>query len=438
MENPNVRLQNYFWFSYFCVLACWAANTYVEIFRYLQKGILFARLIDGRPYINDFVLWYNAAMLAAKYSPSNPINIYDPALQNEGIVSLTAPIVPELTFYVQYPPQFFALVRPMAGLGLQNAWLCWCALALLLILLALWFLCKNCGLSKFSTAFVFIAVFGSFPAWISFELGQTALYQFPAIISFWLLLRAGKPFFAGLLSGILLVKLQYIPFLIGTGLMTGRFKYLVGIVLSGASLALLSFVTVGWSNIINYPKALLFGETSDKVSGVSAVEMQNFRGELVLLTGGESHFIHLLALGLFALSFLSIVFLWMIVYPRLLSKAVFDKSKAFDLCASISALVMLIGSPHTHTHEYLSVIIPAVFLHNVFNLFDAKLTPRLRTLRILLLSFPVLSWIFFIFKFLFQLVRIQPFLIWALAVLAIVIFETFRLWSEANRKSTMN
>ncbi|MBX9771341.1 MAG: hypothetical protein K2X29_08210, partial [Candidatus Obscuribacterales bacterium] len=75
----------------------------------------------------------------------------------------------------------------MAGLGIENAWLVWCGLAFLLILLALWQLSKLAGQSKFARAFVLISFFASFPTWMAFNQGQTALYLFPAIVAFYFL-----------------------------------------------------------------------------------------------------------------------------------------------------------------------------------------------------------------------------------------------------------
>lgn len=418
------RLSKNLWFAYFCALVFWGGNVYLEIFRYLQNGTLFARLIDGRPYTSDFVLYYNAAVLAAQCGGGKTINIYDPLVQNTSIIALTAPIVPELNFYMQYPPQFFALVKPLAGLGLSTSWTIWCALAIFaLIIPAMYWLTKDMEKAKFTRAFIFAAVLASFPAWISVELGQTALFQFGFLMLFFLLLRSQRFFLAGLISMFLLVKLQYVPIILAVGLIIGRLRYLGGFLLSGLALAGLTISSLGWSNVINYPQALLYGETSDKVSGVSGREMQNFRGELILLLRGhEDKFVHLAAVAFFGAALLLLSALWIWGYPKL--KQLSEKSEhfAFDVCASLTTLLMLIASPHTHTQDFLSCAIPCYLLYRCFDL-STPTNGRLKALRNLILAFPILSWVFFILKFLFQLAFMQPFFIWAVAVLSLTILE---------------
>ncbi len=424
------RLKNLLCFTYLSSLLCWALNSYVELLHYLQEGSLFARRIDGHPYTNDFVLFYNGALLAAESCKGKPFNIYDPQIQNAGVVALTAPVIPELNYYLQYPPHFFTLVRPLAGMGITNAWYLWCVFALVLILLVLNQLSKELSESKFVRAFLFVAVFASFPAWNSFQLGQTSLYQFPALAIFWLLLRSKKYFLAGILSAILLVKLQYIPIIITAGLIIGRGKYLAGIALSGCLLAIATVLTVGWSNIINYPQALLYGETSKEVSGVAPFQMQNLRGELFLLQGGETHIAHIAVLCFFATAVVLLASMWFFVYPRLVNK-ISRPGAAFEICASITVLLMLIASPHTHAQEYLSATIPCVFLYRAFNLSQANKL-NMRIVRVAIISFPVFTWISFIFGFLFKMILVQPLFFWAILILSITVTELKRLSKSEN------
>lgn len=418
------RIRKNLWFAYLSILLCWAGNAYFEILRYLREGVLFARLINGRPYINDFVNHYNAANQASECLRGHAVDIYDPFAQNLAIAALTAPVVPELNFFFQYPPQFFALVAPLAGLGLAKAWIVWSVLALVLICAALWHLSADFASRTFSRAFVFVAFFASFPAWLSFELGQTSLYQFAFLAAFWLLLKRERYFVAGLESALLLVKLQYVPVIVSTGLLIGRFRFLLGSLLSTSVLGVLTVIVVGLKNVWSYPNALLHGETSKNVSGVSAFEMQNIRGELILLLGQEDRLVHTAALAFLGAGILLLCALWFWGYPQLQKLAGRSKNFAFDVCASITTISMLIVSPHTHTQDYLCIAISCVFLFQSFDLWNAQ-SRRMKMLRALIVSFPFLSWIFFIGKFLFKLICIQPFFFWAIGVLSIVLFE---LW----------
>lgn len=418
----NERLRKYFWFAYFCLLLCWAANAYIEIFRYLTQGILFARLIDGRPYINDFVSHYNAANLAAECLRGHQVDVYDPVVQGLAITALTAPVVPELNFFYFYPPQSFVFVLPIAGLGLTNGWALWCISALILICTVLWYLSRDFAQARFSRAFLFVAFFASFPTWLSFELAQTALFQFPLMLLCLLLLRAQRYFSAGLESALLLGKLQYVPAIVAIGVILGRWRYGAGFAISSSLLGAFTIFLLGMKNVMNFPKALVYGQTSKNVGGVVPQVMQNLRGELLLLLGAEDRLVQISVLIFFGSTLLLLCALWVWGYPSLQKIKGRIEHFAFESCAAISMLAMLIASPHTHSQDYMFTVIPGVFLFRSFDLWSPT-NMRTKILRILILAFPFLSWLFFIGKPLFEMIYIQPFFMWAVTVLILALLE---------------
>src|SRR5262249_11157583 len=80
------------WFAYFSGLIIWAILAYGTVLSLLHQGKLFALTIGGHPYISDFVIYYNAAVLAAQCTAGS-VNIYDPAVQNAALIKLTAPVI---------------------------------------------------------------------------------------------------------------------------------------------------------------------------------------------------------------------------------------------------------------------------------------------------------------------------------------------------------
>jgi len=418
------RLKKNLWFAYFSLLLAWAVVSYNEIVKYLGEGALFARLVDGRPYINDTVHWYNAALLAQR-SVAGPLDIYDPVIQDQSVRAITAPIAPEGLLYLQYPPQFFPLMLPFSLFPITIAYFIWCAITLVLILVALWFLLKDWVSAGFPRLFAFAATLSCFPAWLSFETAQTSLFQFPATVGFWLLLRSKKFFWAGVLTAILSVKIQYLPALGLVGLILGGRKYLAGVFCSCLLLAVATFATVGWSNIANWPRALKFGETSPQVIGVGAPMMQNIRGELVLLFGSDSSVIHVITLACFALGIVAIALMWWKLYRRL-QKTLGDN--AFGLCVGVSILVSLIASPHTHIQEFMTAAAAIVFLYPFLQ--QQAETRLSKVLSVLLIGYPVWSWLFFLLMQVFHMIRIQPYFLWTIVVLGLV----FTLAAKQLRK----
>ncbi|HEY9711968.1 MAG TPA: glycosyltransferase family 87 protein [Chroococcales cyanobacterium] len=423
MNSLPERLSSKLWFGYLCFLLFWAFDAYAEIGRFMREGTLFARVLDGKPFINDTVQWYNAAVLAHRCA-GGTFNIYDPEIQDRSMRAITQPVVPEAYLYLQYPPQFFPLVEPFARFPIGQAYFVWCGIALVLISICLWFVIKDAAKEKFARAFMFIGTLASFPAWLSFELAQTSLFQFPATMAFWLFMRAGKFFLAGLVMTLLLVKVQYSPALLLIGLLLGRLRYAAGLTVSCVFLTIITVLNVGIENIKRFPEALAFGETSNKVAGVGAEQMQNFRGELVVLLGQDGRVIHLTVLALFGLGVATIGWLWWRVYPRLSEKL---GRQAFNILAACSVLISLITSPHTHIQEFLSASLALLFLYPLVA--GARKTRAEKTLYGLMIAYPALSWIFFLGKIVFFLLRMQPFLIWTLAVL----FCVYRIVGERTR-----
>jgi hypothetical protein len=95
-----------------------------------------------------------------------------------------------------------------------------------------------------------------------------------------LLLRSESHFLAGLLTGFIVIKLQYAPLIVLVGLILGRLKFLYGLIISSSIFLLATLYVVGWDNIISYPSSLLYGES---LQTTGAVIMQNFRGQALLL-----------------------------------------------------------------------------------------------------------------------------------------------------------
>ena len=407
------RLQRNGWFAYFALTLFWGISAYAQIISYFRQGTLFLHYENKSLIVNDFVLWYNAALLAAR-AGSERLNVYDPAVQFVSLKALVLPHVLDVVRIVDYPPHFFALVRPLAPLGLGNSWIVWCLLALVPIVMALVQLSKHLQATLFTRVFFVVASLAAYPTWYAFELGQTTLFQFPALVAYWLLLRADRLFLAGLAAGLLTVKLQYAPCVVVVGLLLGRLRFLWGLLSCACALGAYTIYVVGWNNVIVYPKALLFAETSDQVAGVCAEVMQNFRGQFLALNL-SGQIVHHLSAALFGIGILAVFLIWLLLHPRL-SKAIGLRS--FDICVSITTFVMLVCSPHTHFQDYMAIAIPVAFLYPLLKESAAK-DRKLTALRVLLWGFPFFSWLSVVFLVPIVRLHIQPYFVWALGVIII-------------------
>lgn len=396
------RIISNFWFAYLAVLACWGANYYAQMVRFLMSNTLFAFMANNNLVVSDFACQYNGAVLAQRYAVA-PIDIYDPVIQHAGILKLVSPLKPDPGWYLQYPPQFFALIKPLAILKLDQAYVLWCGLALVLIVWSTYRLSEQFK-GKFSRSFLVIATLTAYPACFAFANGNTTLYHFPALIWYWLFLRKRNHVAAGLVSAVFLIKLQFLPFLIPIGMIVGGWRYLAAFAIPSLLFMLYTVWTVGLHNVTNYPHALEYLETH--ASSVAAPIMQNIRGELLMfLPPGQE--IKMFLLIVYALGVAGVVAMWKWLVPRLASKT--DYNRAFNVTAAVTILITLVFSPHTHIQDYIALAIVAAFTYD-------RPGKYMKAVRTLLLIFPAYSWLTIFLFVVMVLLRLQPYFAWTCAL----------------------
>src|SRR5271155_414007 len=113
----NPKFKRLVWFAYLSAVFVWGISAYIRLVLYFKQNELFEDVKNKA--VTDFVSWYNAALVAAEAQRSR-LSIYDHQVQLESMNRLLSPFVPNDDYYLDYPPPFFALVRPLAGLGLER------------------------------------------------------------------------------------------------------------------------------------------------------------------------------------------------------------------------------------------------------------------------------------------------------------------------------
>lgn len=382
-----------------------------------SKNELFALIRKGQPSISDFVNVYNCAVLAQECTKRN-INIYDPQVQASYSEKLTAPIKTGLPFYSQNSPIFYVLVKPLVHMSIQTAWIFWCLLfgILIAITISCFAFCINQGV--FTKCFILFATFASYPTWVSFRLGQTSLILLPGMVAIWWLLARKHFFWAGIATIVCLIKLQYLPIMAITGLVLGGFRYFSGLLCVSIFSLLVSIFSLGITNVLTFPQALLSNEGGQAICGVSAHVMQNIRGQLVLLTGADSRFVHITALVALMISTIFCAWVWWRYRYS-------DDANQFKFNVSVTTLLLLITGLHTHVQDYILCAIPCLCLYFM----PPYQEKQYRLLKLLILSFPLLSWLFFFLQPIAVRLHITLYLVWAILVLVLSLLMQ-------NRKAT--
>lgn len=444
----NQKLLNKLWFAYISALIMWTALTYSNLvqayvfnqsFAYVQESP--EHPDDPFVYTADFLLYYNDAVMSWECARGNKIDVWDPQLQNSYLQKLVPHVELKKIFYSQYPPYLMVLCMPLSLVSLDAAYLIWEFLGLAGIILSVRSLLSTTLKGKFERAFTYIGVLSTFPAWLCFRLGQIGLAIFPALMWYWDALDRKNWFRAGMLGGFCLLKLQYAPILFITGCFLGGLRFFAGYSLMGLIYLIGCVAVLGLDNVLHYPEALKMGEISGgQITGVSPESQQNLRGQLVILTGNDGGVVHLVVVAVWAVATLYTAFLWWKYRAKAALQNDDDRRRMFMILASITMLLQLVTSPHTHKQDYIFVTLPAIWLiYNVvgnYPIGEAAM-PGVRNknlilaIRYLLLGFPILSWFFFTAPHVSGLIQqkiglhipalpIQPFFLYAVALIVLL------------------
>lgn len=447
-EMANQKLLNKLWFAYISALIMWTVLTYSNLVQAYLCNQSFAYVQEnaehpGDPFVYtaDFLLYYNDAVMSWECLNQNKIDVWDPQIQQSYLQKLVPHVELKKIFYSQYPPYLMVLCMPLSLVSLDAAYLIWELLGLTGIIFSVYSLLATTLKGRFERLFTYVAVLSTFPAWLCFRLGQIGMAIFPALMWYWIALDRKYWFRAGMLGGFCLLKLQYAPILFITGCFLGGIRFFAGYSLMGLIYLIGSIAVLGLDNVLNYPQALKMGEISGgQITGVSPESQQNLRGQLVILLGNDGSLVHMVVVAIWGIATLYTAYLWWKFRTKDAGLAEEIKRRKFMILASITMLLQLVTSPHTHKQDYLFVTLPAIWLmYNVVGSYPigepampgVKNKHLLLVIRYMLLGFPILSWAFFTAPHVAKLIEskigvaipllpIQPFFMYAILLLALL------------------
>ena len=200
------------------------------------------------------------------------------------------------------------------------------------------------------------------------------------------------------------------------GLARGKLRYLVGLVVGGVISTAFAIAVVGPANVLRYPQALISGELGSGLSGVAANQMQNVRGFFNLIFSCDSNIVWLISSVMLLITLCAVGWLW-----RDESKTLLISKRKFQMLASLTTLLMLVTSLHTHTQDYLLAFLPCVWLAELTTWDWQKMSVLKRVLFVFIVLFPAFSWLFFFTQPLFARLCLPLYSIWALTVIALVL-----------------
>ena len=201
---------------------------------------------------NDFTFYLAAARIGIKHGWAS---IYDLSIQQAELDALGSRIhIAELARYISPPPVAW-LALPFTPLPYEAGYWVWSAL-LLIALAGTWYLAAPAGGRE--RVIHLAAALGWLPVIYALQLGQPGLFVALGVAGSYALLRAGRPFLAGLALGVLALKPQ-LAFLVPAALLlSGRTRAFWGSVVALGVLAGISAVAIGPSGLTEYSARLNF------------------------------------------------------------------------------------------------------------------------------------------------------------------------------------
>ena len=351
---------------------------------YVYVSTVYERL-SNHTMQNDFALFYAASVMTAA-GKSQPLNIYDHLVFTDYVNKFYPPHNPPIVYYMLYPPYFLTLLEPLHLIPLHDAWLVWVLASSVLIVTSLLLLTRH-RFSVAGAALIILATMMTSAAWYNFVGGQTAAILLFGLTLTWMLLKDEKYITAGLATGIVLMKLQFAPLLLLVGLLRGKFRYAIGLAVAAVMLLGLGVLSVGIDNTLAYPNSL--HESENYEVHEKYVLGSNFRAAIGMLPFVTPDNATPIAIAAFALAAFGVLVLWLKIYPRLQEAS----KPAFEICASVTTLLIVMFSIHANMYDYLSVAIAFIWLWHwtsTDSFFDFH-KPIQLALRGSILVFPVLT-----------------------------------------------
>jgi glycosyl transferase family 87 len=147
------------------------------------------------------------------------------------------------------PPPFAWLIVPVTPLGAAGAAYVWLALSVASLVAAWWLAAPG---DRRARALWLLGAFAWYPVLYSLSLAQPALVIVLLVAAAWKLTEAGRPYLAGVVLGLSVIKPQLTLLLPLVLLASGRWKVAAGWAATAAVLAIASLAVIGAQGLNDY------------------------------------------------------------------------------------------------------------------------------------------------------------------------------------------
>jgi hypothetical protein len=209
------------------------------------------RTIFGTDVGHDYASRYIAGKILNEHHPTE---LYNDQLQSEIYHALFPYLPGNINLPNPYPPFFNLLFRPLALLPYIYSYLMWLLISAALYMIGLICIVKSIRAlpeKYFLTFFLLAFSFEPFlvECWIG---GETSVFGFMGFSLSYFFYKRRRCILAGCALGICFYKPTLLIIILPILLVIKQYKIIWGIVLSGMTLILISFITVGWDTCLKW------------------------------------------------------------------------------------------------------------------------------------------------------------------------------------------
>jgi alpha-1,2-mannosyltransferase len=206
---------------------------------------------------SDFIQFYTLGHIDARTAPST---LYDP----DAFHHLQTQLVPESDpehYLIVYPPHVTFLFRPFADLTYGSAALVWAGILALTYVACVWLAWRPFKAVLPDRRLLFAAAAAFPPFWYLVLHGQTTIVPLLAFCLGWLALEHRRPFWAGMVLGLLLLKPQFALVLAVLVLVCREWSMLAGAIVSIGVQVTATIALLGAAVLRDYAAVVMrFGE----------------------------------------------------------------------------------------------------------------------------------------------------------------------------------
>lgn len=423
------KVKNLTWFAAISALAIWQVIIFNLIFAEPIAKHTALAYFDPRGGKNvgtrvaDFVEFYTAGCMAAS---KDRHKVYDADLQLQYMNKIIAPYHLDTPAYCQYTPLVFIMMIPLASFSPENALLIWSGGGLCVGFLGALVLMQHLRWALRQRILFLLLLLSSFAGVLTLAMGQISWWYFGLLSVYLYFLITGKDVWGGIALALTVVKPHYMIFYAIPPLVYRRWRLLITTCITGLLFLALSGTMLGWENIVNYPTYVMNAEVIP-YGNVYPQQTACIHAIFALFFGTR------LSLRLSAIATLIALLISLRVWILAKKLGGIDSTIAHWACAVMIPFSLSL-SAHTNVHDTLLLAVPAML--TLVQKTDAEKPMRsiwYRLWFLLLVTYPITSWLFILPQVTDVFLRVPFFLIeLVLSICALCQFR--RVWQMYANK----